>query len=158
MKEITRQILEAVAYLHSEGICHRDIKPDNLVVDLDTNKVKLIDFNTATKITVGSYLNEIQGGTGLRMWSAPETRRELFYSAKCDLWSVGCILYYLLSGGHTMDIEKTWPQNLEEVFSFAKLVPEAKLLLEGLLDIEPSHRLSPQDALEFNWFRAIDIL
>ena len=41
---------------------------------------------------------ELMGGTGLKQWSAPETRIQLTYSEKCDVWSAGCILYYLISG------------------------------------------------------------
>jgi serine/threonine protein kinase len=66
--------MEAVSYLHKVGVCHRDIKPDNLIFDLETSNVKLIDFNTAINITPGSYEDEIKGGTGLKIWSAPETR------------------------------------------------------------------------------------
>jgi serine/threonine protein kinase len=74
IKRIIRQLLEGVSYLHSVGVCHRDIKPDNLIFDFETGNVKLIDFNTANKITADSYSNEIRGGTGLKIWSAPETR------------------------------------------------------------------------------------
>lgn len=40
----------------------------------------------------------ITGGTGLKQWSAPETRSQLTYTENCDIWSAGCILYYLITG------------------------------------------------------------
>jgi len=81
-----------VAYLHGQGVCHRDLKPDNIVVS-DNGIVKLLDFNVAKRST-----KNIVGGTGLKLWSAPETRRALSYSEKCDSWSLGLILATLLSG------------------------------------------------------------
>lgn len=75
-----------------------------MIVDLRTQTLKLIDFNTAVKFSeTGSldcsptYSNVITGGTGLKQWSAPETRTQLNYSAKCDSYSCGCILYFMLT-------------------------------------------------------------
>lgn len=63
------------------GVAHRDLKPDNIIVDLQEETLKLIDFNTAVKFSeTGSlgcsptYSTVITGGTGLKQWSAPETR------------------------------------------------------------------------------------
>lgn len=66
-KTLTKQILEAISYLHSNGVCHRDLKPDNLIVNKQTRTLKLIDFNAAAKFDPqGMNLDEIKGGTGLK--------------------------------------------------------------------------------------------
>jgi serine/threonine protein kinase len=87
-----------VRYLHEASVCHRDLRPDNIIVSPSTFDIKLIDFNVAVtlKTPAPDYEDEILGSTGLREWSAPETKTQLFYSAKCDLWSLGCLLRFLL--------------------------------------------------------------
>ena len=75
------KLLQAVSYLHYEGVAHRDLKPDNIIVDLKNESIKVIDFNTAVRFSSRTskekpvaYLSNISGGTGLKQWSAPETR------------------------------------------------------------------------------------
>lgn len=96
VKYLLAQLLDTLKYIHELGICHRDLKPDNIIVD-EFFTLFLIDFNVAARFK-DPCADEILGGTGLKKWSAPETRTQLMYSSKCDSWSVGCILYFMLSG------------------------------------------------------------
>lgn len=84
--------------MHRQGCCHRDLKPDNIIVNVATCTLKVVDFNKAVR-TSPQYLDDIRGGTGLKEWSAPETRAQYLYSAKCDSWSAGCVLFYMLTQG-----------------------------------------------------------
>lgn len=147
---VMRNLVEAVAYLHSQHVSHRDIKPDNIIVD-DDFSVKLIDYNVSVRYEpslTSEYPKSIKGGTGVKQWSAPETRSELFYSAKCDSWSLGCIFYYLLSGAFPPDelsYEKS--HNLMREW-ISENSPQNRELFDGLTEMVPESRLSPTDALK----------
>lgn len=90
------QMFRALAYVHSLGICHRDIKPQNLLVDPATHILKLCDFGSAKKLVKGepnvSYICS-------RYYRAPEL---IFgctdYNCIIDVWSVGCVIAELLLG------------------------------------------------------------
>lgn len=66
------------------------------MADTDSLKVKIIDFNVAVK--VDDEDSKITGGTGLKEWSAPETRKFLQNDFKIDSWTLGCVMYYLCTG------------------------------------------------------------
>ncbi|KAJ8499698.1 hypothetical protein OPV22_010250 [Ensete ventricosum] len=97
VKLYTYQICRALAYIHRViGVCHRDIKPQNLLVNPHTHEIKLCDFGSAKKLVPGepniSYICS-------RYYRAPEL---IFgateYSTAIDMWSVGCVLAELLIG------------------------------------------------------------
>ena len=98
-----RQILQAIAYCHSKNITHRDLKPENILIDKElNNSLKIIDFGAGTLFEKGKKL-DLQYGTSY--YIAPEVL-EKNYNEKCDIWSLGVIMYILLSGippfnGHT---------------------------------------------------------
>ena len=96
VKMYAYQMFRALAYVHSLGICHRDIKPQNLLVDPATHILKLCDFGSAKKLVKGepnvSYICS-------RYYRAPEL---IFgctdYNCIIDVWSVGCVIAELLLG------------------------------------------------------------
>ena len=93
---ILKQILSAVAYLHSKNIAHRNIHPDNILFQSnDALNVKLLDFGSSRKMGENEPLT---GVYGTAYYVAPECLDRGEYDVKCDLWSVGVILYTLLCG------------------------------------------------------------
>lgn len=93
-QNILRQALEGLSVLHSLGITHCDIKPENiLVADFYSEKIKIIDFGSATTRPL-SAIYYIQS----RYYRAPEVILGIPYSMVIDVWSLGCIAYELLMG------------------------------------------------------------
>ncbi|XP_072122406.1 glycogen synthase kinase-3 beta-like [Mobula birostris] len=90
------QLFQSLAYIHSQGVCHRDIKPQNMLVDPETAILKLCDFGSAKQLVKGepnvSYICS-------RYYRAPEL---IFgatdYTSNIDVWSAGCVLAELLLG------------------------------------------------------------
>ena len=110
IQHILRQVIEAVAYLHSQNIVHRDLKLENILIhfnseeaknniDILNSELKLIDFGTATRrpnnTIVGSPLN--MDPTILKMIVTGQ-KEKLPYDEKIDIWSLGIISYYLFTG------------------------------------------------------------
>ncbi|KKY36068.1 putative map kinase kinase kinase [Diaporthe ampelina] len=96
---LTRQTLSGLAYLHREGILHRDLKADNILLDVD-GTAKISDFGISKKtdnIYGNDKTNSMQGSV---FWMAPEVIRSQGegYSAKVDIWSLGCVVLEMFAG------------------------------------------------------------
>jgi mitogen-activated protein kinase kinase kinase len=117
VSSLTRQTLGGLAYLHSEGILHRDLKADNILLDLD-GTCKISDFGIS-KRSANPYNNDITNSMqGSVFWMAPEViraqsqalsvpsgandgvdvRMSQGYSAKVDIWSLGCVVLEMFAG------------------------------------------------------------
>jgi tRNA A-37 threonylcarbamoyl transferase component Bud32 len=99
VSSLTRQTLSGLAYLHREGILHRDLKADNILLDLD-GTCKISDFGISKK-TDNIYGNDITNSMqGSVFWMAPEVIRAQGqgYSAKVDIWSLGCVVLEMFAG------------------------------------------------------------
>jgi mitogen-activated protein kinase kinase kinase len=99
VSSLTRQTLDGLAYLHNEGILHRDLKADNILLDIDGTS-KISDFGISKKsnnIYGNDVTNNMQGSV---FWMAPEVIRSQGqgYSAKVDIWSLGCVVLEMFAG------------------------------------------------------------
>lgn len=98
-RNIIRKLLSAVEYLHYFGIIHRDIKPDNVIIDRDfegddSYEIKLIDFGLSKIIGPKGICSDVVGSLG---YVAPEVISFYPYSFESDLWSIGIITYLMIA-------------------------------------------------------------
>lgn len=151
------QMLSAVAYLHSINIAHRDLKPENFLfsTQCEINSLKLIDFGLAKVVTP---ITQLTSKTGTCYYVSPETLLG-GYNEKCDVWSLGVILFMMLAGYPPFD-GSTDREIIENVkrseFSFAEEIwtlvsSQAKELISKMLVTDPALRISSNEALEHPW-------
>lgn len=123
-RTMARQVLQGLAYLHANGVIHRDIKGSNILVqkNLALNKercsytFKLIDFDTAMLIpSMGLRRSRAPSVVGTPMWMAPEVLMGQCYSFTADVWSFGIALSEFLNGGHPpfKECDNNWTAMLE---------------------------------------------
>lgn len=158
---IMKQLISATAFCHLNDIIHRDLKPENILIEnanerkKDFFTVKIIDFGTS-EINKHKMLSE---KTGTAYYIAPEVLNN-YYNEKCDMWSLGVILYILLCGSPPFSGDSD-----EEIFEKIKtgefkfkgsvwkdISEDAIDLINKLLDKNIQTRLSAQEALNHQWF------
>lgn len=150
-------VLAALNHLHTKRIIHRDIKPENLLYKdkQPGSPLKLIDFGLAIQLQPGQRETEVCGTTS---YMAPEVLRGS-YSFECDIWSLGVICFFMLSGklpfpGRS-DEEKE-ARILRGSFSFSEkqwnsISDEAKDFIKRILSADESKRMSGRKALLHPW-------
>jgi len=125
------QICRAISYIHSLGICHRDIKPQNLLLDTNTHRVKLCDFGSA-KVLIKAQPNVAYICS--RYYRAPELIFEATeYSTKIDIWSVGCVMAELLLGNPLF----AGDSNVDQLIEIIKILGTPSK--EEIKAMNPSH-------------------
>eukprot|EP00521_Asterionellopsis_glacialis_P007320 CAMPEP_0195282166 /NCGR_PEP_ID=MMETSP0707-20130614/1163_1 /TAXON_ID=33640 /ORGANISM="Asterionellopsis glacialis, Strain CCMP134" /LENGTH=627 /DNA_ID=CAMNT_0040341119 /DNA_START=96 /DNA_END=1979 /DNA_ORIENTATION=- len=152
------EMLSAVAFLHSRHICHRDLKLENWVLESGKDvwsPLKLIDFGLSTHYTPGHRLSRVVGSS---YYVAPEVLKKS-YTEKCDLWSLGVIVYMLLSGappfyGKNDDAIKASIVQGEYSFPhelFRDVSNEAMDFVSTLLSYNVEYRSTAHHALSHPW-------
>ncbi|XP_051954241.1 MAP/microtubule affinity-regulating kinase 3 isoform X12 [Xyrauchen texanus] len=150
-----RQIVSAVQYCHQKHIVHRDLKAENLLLDADMN-IKIADFGFSNEFTIGNKLDTFCG-------SPPYAAPELFQGKKydgpeVDVWSLGVILYTLVSGSLPFD-----GQNLKElrerVLRGKYRIPfymstDCENLLKRFLVLNPIKRGTLEQIMKDRWINA----
>ncbi|KAL3079780.1 hypothetical protein niasHS_014062 [Heterodera schachtii] len=93
---ITAQLTAALEHIHQLRIIHRDVKPRNVLLSEDWRTVKLCDFGIALKLADGQKAKGRFGEVGTINYMAPEILEGREYDFKCDIWSLGCIVFELV--------------------------------------------------------------
>ncbi|KZT59518.1 Pkinase-domain-containing protein, partial [Calocera cornea HHB12733] len=155
------QITDAVMFIHSQGIVHRDLKPDNFLFT-DQWRIKITDFGSA-KIIEAAEGSDTPAGSrrtsfvGSPQYVSPEILAHQAVSYPTDLWSMGIVLYQMISGHFPFDSGPTggmahylmWQRVLKGEYSFGEgWDPQAQDLVKKLLVNEPGKRLGAQGGEE----------
>ena len=153
-KRIFFQIAQAIEYLHSYGISHRDVKLENVLFDADKN-IKLIDFGFSTVCQHGKRLKVF---CGTPSYMAPEIVRRTEYEGKpVDIWSLGILLYALLCGCFPFRA-KSYPDLYRRISRGTFAIPEefspaVKDILRQLLEVEVAQRIIAPTILRHHWLQ-----
>ena len=175
-KHYTKQIVDGLHSLHSRGICHLDLKPENIVVNEKTRQLQIIDYETALRIpyidahgkVVGCTRHALhrckilrQGKKATMQYVAPERyqRAESYDGVKVDVFSVGVILFEMLTGDgfrRPSESDETYVQmttNLERYLKEQNVFVSKECidLLSKMLSVDPSKRPTTYDILSHPW-------
>ncbi|KAM7020678.1 serine/threonine-protein kinase pim-1-like [Acridotheres tristis] len=150
-RELFRQVLEAVRHCTSCGVLHRDIKPQNVLVDLATGQAKLIDFSCGTYLQDTAYTHF----AGTLSCSPPEwTKFGWYYGKPATIWSLGILLHQMVCGEHpfrrgqniSWDHQLSLPQRLSQ---------ECQGLIRRCLSMLDTERPSLEDLISDPWMQNV---
>ena len=158
-RDVIAPIFDALIYCHTLGIVHRDIKPENLLFnrrDFNRAVIKVSDFGLARFVDEEKLATTTCGTPG---YVAPEVLEQRPYNQVCDFWSVGVVLFILLSGGppfYDPDQFEMFEKIKRAEFSFEALSwqgvsAEAKDLITKLLVVDPAQRLTGEQIMAHPW-------
>ena len=157
-KLIFKQIIEGLKYINKKKIVHRDIKLDNILIDLN-NTVKICDFGVSKKISEDELMIDHCGTPG---YIAPEIYKDKGYEGfQCDIWSAGVTLYYMLSGTQPFrayslkEMEKKVVKG--EFEEIKNISAEANDLIKKMLQIDPDKRIRINEILNHPWLKDEDV-
>ena len=157
-KFIFKQIILTLQYIHNHNIVHRDIKLDNILIDLDNN-IKICDFGVSKIVKNNESMIE-QCGTPA--YIAPEILLNRGYEGfGVDIWSAGVVLYAMLSG--TVPFKGNNIKDLHDLIikgeytTIKEISKEATHLIRCILEVDPKKRISTKDILVHPWLIDVDL-
>ncbi|KAE8610063.1 hypothetical protein XENTR_v10012002 [Xenopus tropicalis] len=190
--KVVKDIASALDFLHTKGIAHRDLKPENILCEFKdkVSPVKICDFDLGSGVKLNSACTpittpELTTPCGSAEYMAPEvvevfTEEATFYDKRCDLWSLGVILYIMLSGyppfvgncgadcgwdrGEMCRVcqNKLFESIQEGKYEFPEkdwshISNSAKDLISKLLVRDAKERLSAAQVLQHPWLQGVSI-
>eukprot|EP01118_Nematostelium_gracile_P014648 TRINITY_DN5761_c0_g1_i2.p1 TRINITY_DN5761_c0_g1~~TRINITY_DN5761_c0_g1_i2.p1 ORF type:complete len:341 (+),score=90.50 TRINITY_DN5761_c0_g1_i2:167-1189(+) len=161
-RAILRQLVNGLLYCHSQGIAHRDIKLDNILITAE-GKTKIIDFGLSTS-KLGPN-DKCKDYVGSPEYAAPEIMsRKPYNPFRSDVFSIGVVMYGLLFGEFPFSTADRWDKvaaGTHPPIRWADRSPnfpgvvskEAKELIEAMLEVNPENRITVGEILNHKWFQ-----
>ena len=151
---IFQQIVSAIAYCHSFGVAHRDLKPENVLIEKFPH-VKVADFGLCGFISEQQMMKTFCGSP---CYCSPECLCRIQYDGrKSDIWSLGVILYAMVTGEHPWNISNTSIM-LRQILKGAYTVPsfvsaQCKDLICSMMKVNPQDRITIEKIIKHPWLK-----
>eukprot|EP00092_Neocalanus_flemingeri_P001403 GFUD01001497.1.p1 GENE.GFUD01001497.1~~GFUD01001497.1.p1 ORF type:complete len:288 (+),score=66.24 GFUD01001497.1:100-963(+) len=145
-RDIFKQVIDTVIDCYERGVVHRDIKDENLIVDMNNGRLKLIDFGSGSFVKSEPFTEF----DGTRVYSPPEwIQYKRYYGDRLTTWSLGILLYDMVCGDIPFEIDQAICKG--EISFMTKLSPKCKDLIQSCLETNQEERIPLSNIRRHPW-------